>query len=180
MWSDRLGPPVPLVVSAPRGINIPRKVDRWVSLCEIASWVKAAAAGEVPYDNDAHAPFPYSATAPDSTIVYGEGGPASDQIRSLKGIGSDQSWNHRLLAAYRGDEKFLLDFETAEILRWKGLKDPDITLSERLSGEAATIAYREIFGPYEAAEAARLARAGKGPEPVDVKIDQRLRSWGYD
>ncbi len=171
---------VPLVVSAPRGINLPRKVDRWVSLCEVDSWVKAAAAGEVPYDDDAHAPFPFSVTAPDSTFVYGEGGPASDQIRSLKGIGSEQSWNHRLLAAYRGDEKFLLDIETAEILHWKGLKDPDFAPSERLSGEAATIARREVFGPYEAAEAARLTRAGKAPEPVDVKIDQRLRSWGYD
>jgi hypothetical protein len=171
---------VPLVVSAPRGINLPRKVDRWVSLCEVDSWVRAAAAGEVPYDDDAHAPFPYSMTAPDSTIVYGEGGPVSDQVRSLKGIGSDQSWNHHLLAAYRGDEKFLLDFETTEILHWKGSKDPDFTPSERLSGEAATFAYREVFGPYAAEEAARRVRATKGPQLIDVEIDKALRSWGYD
>ncbi|MGD0588925.1 MAG: sulfatase [Thermoplasmata archaeon] len=171
---------VPLVVSAPRGITLPRKVDRWVSLCEVDSWVKAAAAGGVPYDDDAHAPFPYSRTAPDYTTVYGEGGPASDQIRSLKGIKSGQSWNHRLLAAYRGDEKYVLDFDTSAVLHWTGSGDPDLETPEYLSHDSAAGARREVFGPYETAEAARLARSAKGPEPVDVEIDRRLRSWGYD
>jgi hypothetical protein len=171
---------VPLVVSAPRGINLPRRVDRWVSVCEIDSWLKAAAAGEVPYDDNAHAPFPYSMTAPDSAVVYGEGGPASDSVRKLKGRGLGQWWNHHLLAAYRGDEKFMLDLDTSEVLHWWGSGDPDLEPPEHLSRDAAAIARREVFGPYETEEAARRVHAAKGPKLIDVEIDKALRSWGYD
>jgi len=172
---------VPLVVGAPRGMNLPRTVERWVSLCEIDSWLKAAAAGEVPFDDNAQAPFPYSVSAPDPAIVYSEGGPASDPNRSLRGVRPDQTWNHRLLAAYRGVEKLLLDLDTGELQRWARTdRDPDRVMPETLVGETRSAVRREVFGPYEEQDRARLTRTANAPPPVQVALDQRLRSWGYD
>jgi hypothetical protein len=172
---------VPLVVGAPEGMDLPRRVERWVSLCEFDSWLKAAASGESPYDEDAHAPFPFSVTAPDSSVVYGEGAPASDPNRSLRGIRPDQLWNHRLLAAYRGEEKFILDLQTGAIFRWRKTdRDPDRVAPETLTGPEAATVRTEVFGPYEQEDRARLARSSNAPPPIEVALDERLRSWGYD
>jgi hypothetical protein len=171
---------VPLVVSPSEGTIVPRRVERWVSLCEVDSWIWSAASGFAPYDDQGRAVFTNGAAAPDSGVVYCEGGPASDQVRSLTGIGTDQSWNHRLLAAYRGDEKFVLDLQTSEVFRWTGPGDPDLTSPDPLAQDAAALARHEIFGPYEVEEGLRRSRAAQGPAPVNVEIDERLRSWGYD
>jgi arylsulfatase A-like enzyme len=171
---------VPLVVSPANGTHVPRRVERWVSLCEVDSWIRSAASGSAPYDDEGHALSPRSVAPPSSAVVYCEGGPASDQVRSLTGIGTDQSWNHRLLAAYRGEEKFVLDLETSEIFHWTGTKDPDLTSPEPMSKDAAVLVREGIFGPYESEEDLRRSRAAQGPAPVNVEIDERLRSWGYD
>jgi arylsulfatase A-like enzyme len=171
---------VPLVVAPPAGVAVPRRVDRWVSLCEVDSWIRSAASGGAPYDDDGHAPFPRTPDAQNPRVVYCEGGPASDQVRSLTGIRMDQSWNHRLLAAYRESEKFVLDMDTSVICRWEGLGDSDHTVPQSLSARDAVTVRLEVFGPYEAEEATRRHRAAGGPAPLDVEIDQRLRSWGYD
>jgi len=172
---------VPMVVRAPNGMSLPRRVERWMSLCEVDSWFKAAAANVPAYDDDGHAPFPYSVTAPDSTIVYSEGGPASDPNKSLRNIRRDQMWNHRLLAAYRGDEKFVLDLETSSVYRWQGLStDPDRRDPETLTGDEVDRLRREVFGAYESQDALRRSQASHSPAPVEVALDARLRSWGYD
>ncbi|HKV90450.1 MAG TPA: sulfatase, partial [Thermoplasmata archaeon] len=41
---------VPLVVAPPKGTTVPARVGRWVSLCEIDSWIRAAASGLGPFD----------------------------------------------------------------------------------------------------------------------------------
>jgi arylsulfatase A-like enzyme len=171
---------VPLVVAPPVGVEVPRRVERWVSLCELDSWIRAAASGTAPYDAEGHAPFPYSVTAPDSSVVYCEGGPASDPNRSLRGIRTDQSWNRRLLAAFRGDEKFVLDLKTGDILYWKLSGDPDRVEPVHLTGPAAEKVRLEVFRPYEAQEGARQSQAAAQPAAPEVALDARLRSWGYD
>lgn len=171
---------VPLVVSPPTEFSVPARVDRWVSLCDLPSWIKASASGHAPYGEDGRAPLPFSASAPPAEVVYCEGAPASDPNRSLKGVRADASWNHRLLAAYRGAEKWVLDMESGEMFRWtvRG-DDPDERPAERFEGRDATAVRSQIFGDYERAETQR--RTERGPEPVaEPPLDERLRSWGYD
>lgn len=170
---------VPLVVAPPSGWDLPRRVDRWVSLCEMDSWLKAASAGLPAFDSEGHAPFPYSMGAPDSSIVYCEGGPASDPNRSLRGIRTDQPWNRRLLAAYRQDEKFVLDRAAGTILAWKVTDDADRARPVQLGSREAEAVRQEVFEPYEAQEASRRAEAPGGHAPVEVELDAILRSWGY-
>jgi arylsulfatase A-like enzyme len=171
---------VPLVVAAPKGMSLPRRVERWVSLCDIHAWIESAASGSAPYDDDGYAPSLRPPPGSPAPVVYAEGGPASDPIRSLRGIRPDQSWNHRLLAAYRGEEKFVLDLDTSEVVRWDARSDPDGVEPARLSASDAARMRAELFGPYEAQEAARRTRSTASPGSVDVEIDERLRSWGYD
>ncbi len=171
---------VPLVVGAPDGMSLPRRVERWTSLCEIDSWLKSAAGGDVAYDATGQAPFPYSVTGPDVHVVYCEGGPASDPNRSLRGIRPDQPWNRRLLAAFRGDEKFVLDIATGAIGRWSMDRDPDGRAPELFQDAAAAELRADVFGPYETQDAKRRASNASGAEPVEVTLDARLRSWGYD
>lgn len=171
---------VPLVVSTPEEFSVPRRVDRWVSLCDVPSWIKAAASGRAPFDEEGRAPFPFSASAPPTEVVYCEGAPASDPNRSLKGVRTDASWNHRLLAAYRGQEKFVLDLESGEVLRWEMRgDDPDRRPPQRVTASEAALLRTEVFGPYEATELARLAPT-PGPTAGEMMLDARLRSWGYD
>ena len=171
---------VPLVVAPPSGWDLPRRIERWTSLCELDSWLKAASAGLPAFDSEGHAPFPYSVSAPESSIVYCEGGPASDPNRSLRGIRTDQWWNRRLLVAYRSDEKYILDLATGTIVGGKISGDPDLTRPTPLEGHDAETLRREVFGPYEAQEAVRQTQSRSGPAPVEVDLDARLRSWGYD
>ncbi|MCI4357229.1 MAG: sulfatase [Thermoplasmata archaeon] len=170
---------VPLVVAPPKGVPVPKRVERWVSLCEVDSWIRAAAAGLPPFDSAGRAPYPFSTSAPDSRVVYCEGAPASDSNRSLRKLGANQSWNHRLLAAYREDEKFVLDLDTGDLLRWPMGEDPDRSAPTTLQGEERANLRQDVFGPYEAQESERRAKASAGPAPVDIDVEERLRSWGY-
>ena len=171
---------VPLIVAPPPDIPVPRRVNRWVSLCEIDSWIRSAAAGQAPFDSDGRALPPFSGIAPDTGVVYCEGPPVSDANRSMRNLGADQFWGHRLLAAYRGDEKYVLDTNTGEVLTWEQARDPDVTPPNRLTGEGAGLVRRDVFETYEAKDASRLARLSPQTSGVDLEIDSRLRSWGYD
>jgi arylsulfatase A-like enzyme len=171
---------VPLVVIPPKGTPHPARVERWVSLCEVDSWVRSAASGDVPFDDEGRAPVPHLRADPYGGVVYSEGAPVSDLIRSLRGIRTDQGWNHRLLAAYRGNEKFVIDLETSELSRWSMDGDPDPVLPTRLTGSEAEAVRREVFGAYETEEKARRAHVGDAPPALEREIDERLRSWGYD
>jgi arylsulfatase A-like enzyme len=170
---------VPLIVRPPSELSLPRTVARWTSLCEIPSWLKAVASGRAPFDEEGHAPFPFRAGAPDATIVYCEGAPASDPNRSLQGIRLDQMWNHRLLAAYRGEEKHVLDLSTGAIYRSSTQGDADGRPAERLDAKAAEAIRPELFGRYEAAESERRARSSEETDGLSVDLRGRLRSWGY-
>jgi hypothetical protein len=155
-------------------------VDRWVSLCEIRSWIEAASTGDSPFDGRGHAGNHGATEAQGEPVVFCKGSPASDPIRSLKGIRTDQPWNHRLLAAYRDTEKFVLDLDTGQVVHWPRADDSDGASPAPLSPSAGTRVREEIFGPYESREAARLAGGSAAEAPIDVEIDERLRSWGYD
>lgn len=170
---------VPLVIAPPRGIPVPRTVERWVSLVEMPAWIKAAARGGVPYDEAGRGPAEFTTGAMDGRPVYCEGGPASDPNRSLRGIRRDQPWNHRQIAAYRDGEKLVLDLETGGILRWPADADPDRLAPERVGADDAVALRREVFGPYESADRARSAGT-PAHAAVEVTLDERLRSWGYD
>ncbi|MCI4346660.1 MAG: sulfatase-like hydrolase/transferase, partial [Thermoplasmata archaeon] len=171
---------VPLVVVPPKGTTLPKRVERWVSLCEVDSWLRSTAAGSPPFDEDGRAPPPHRRGDTYGGVVYSEGAPVSDLIRSLRGIRVDQSWNHRLLAAYRGNEKFVIDLDTSELFRWTMDTDPDPVPPTRLSGVEAATTRSELFGAYELDEKARRAHAGAAPVALEREIDERLRSWGYD
>jgi arylsulfatase A-like enzyme len=170
---------VPLVIVPPSDVKVPELVTRWTSLCEIPAWIKAAATGRAPYGPDGMAPFPFSASVPDPGIVYAEGGPASDQNRSLRGIRTDAPWNQRLVAAYRGEEKYLLNLATNGLERWALNSDPDVTPGEPLVGDAGRTLRREVFGRYEEADVQRIT-THTGVQGVEVELDKYLRSWGYD
>jgi hypothetical protein len=171
---------VPLVVAAPEGVSVPRRIDRWVSLCEVDSWIRSVAAGGVPYDEDGRAPSSHDRFSGDAALVFSEGPPVSDANRSMRGLGLDQFWSHRLLAAYRGAEKLVLDTDTGEILRWETNSDPDSTPPSRISGNAAVTLRQEVFQAYERKDASRAAQVDSTAPAVDLEIDERLRSWGYD
>jgi len=171
---------VPLVVAPPSRWRLPGRVGRWVSLCEVDSWVRAAAANLPPFDTQGRAPDPYGQISPDSSIVYCEGGPASDPNRSLRGVRTDQLWNRPLLAAYRGDEKFVLDRSSGSILFWKGFDDADRSAPEVLDVPRAISIRQEVFGQYEDQEARRRELSPASASPAEVGLDARLRSWGYD
>jgi hypothetical protein len=170
---------VPLVVAAPKGTIVPSSVDRWVSLCEIDSWIRSTASGGIPYDSSGRAPFPFYQDELSPNVVYCEGPPVSDVNRSMRGMGPDKFWSHRLIAAYRNDEKFILDTQTGAVLRWRMTQDPDLTPPVRFSADNAEALRTEVFRGYEAKETIHPGDGGSGSESLEVEIDDRLRSWGY-
>ena len=171
---------VPLIVSVPSEWSLPRTVDRWTSLTDVFSWVRSAALGQAPYGEDGRASGAALEGAGANATVFCEGAPASDPNRSLAGIRADSSWNHRLLAAYRSDGKYVLDLETGGVLYWNPqIPDPDVVAPEALDAAEAKRVRALVFGDYEATEGRRLA--GGTPTPAaPATLDARLRSWGYD
>lgn len=170
---------VPCVVRPPGWMTLPARVEPWVSLTESSGWFRAAASGRVPFDREGRAPFPFIPQSREAPVVYFEGGPASDQNRSLRGVRLDLSWNHRLLAAYRGEEKIVLDLETGSVDRWTLPVDVDRTPPMRLAAAEASVVRREVFGAYERWEAERNAAHGSTPV-VEAELDEQMRSWGYE
>jgi arylsulfatase A-like enzyme len=170
---------VPAVVRPPTGMDIPRRIEPWVSLTEASGWLRAAASGRAPFDATGRAPFPFVPQSRESGIVYFEGGPASDQNRSLRGIRLDLTWNHRLVAAYQEDRKYLLDLATGAVDYWTFPSDPDHTPPTRLRGNERDETRRRIFGAYEHWEADRVRAQGDVPV-VEVELDAQMRSWGYE
>ena len=171
---------VPLVVAPPAEFSLPSTVDRWTSLCDVFSWAKATAFGRPAFEEDGRAPMPFAIAAPSSETVYCEGAPASDPNRSLGGVGARSSWNHRLLAAYREDGKYVVDLVTGELVHWpSNVREPDTVGPIRIDRRDAAEIRRLVFGGYEATEAERRAASGGAPE-LATDVDSRLRSWGYD
>ena len=171
---------VPLVVAPPSEFSLPGRVDRWTSLCDVFSWARATAFGRVAFEDDGRAPMPFAASAPSPETVFCEGAPASDPNRSLHGIGPGSSWNHRLLAAYRADGKYVVDLVNGELVHWpSNVREPDSAEPIRIDPRHAPEIRQRIFGAYEATERARRAAETGVPEPV-TDVDERLRSWGYD
>lgn len=169
---------VPLVVLPPRGMAAPATVDRWVSLCEVDPWIRSFVGGRLP-DYSALVPRPggLDQVNGNAGTVYCEGGPASDPNQSLVGVRADQPWNHRLLVAYRGNEKMLWDRETDAVVSWTYPEDPDSTAPTVLEPGAARDAREHVFVPYlHPAGVTRVPTAATGR----VSVDERLRSWGYD
>ncbi len=171
---------VPLVYNDPRPAPMPRRIDRWVTLCELRGWIERIAGGELPFESEPYGKGQTSLVGLESGIVYCEGAPPSDHLRSLQELKRQFPWNHRLLAAYRGDQKFVLDCVTSEIQEWDLSSDPDSQLPQRPGPDAARSLREEIFQPYEREEAARVARTKNSPEGAEVSIDRRLKSWGYE
>jgi arylsulfatase A-like enzyme len=170
---------VPCVVRPPEGVALPRRVEPWVSLTEASGWFRAVANGRPAFDATGRAPFPFVPQSREAGIVFFEGGPASDQNRSLRGVRTDLTWNHRLVAAYRGQEKLVLDLVTGAIDAWKFPGDPDHSSPTRLTASEAKTTRPEVFGPYERWEAERLATRGSTPV-VEAELDEQMRSWGYE
>ncbi len=170
---------VPLVVRPPGGIDAPNVVDRWVSLCDVPSWFKASALGSPPFDKDGFpmVPFPVLALTPEPVLA--EGGPASDPNLSLRGIGMDHRWNHRLVAAYQGPEKYVLDLHARDLRMWPAGSVPDRDPPVHLSSKEATDLLPILFGvrdPRHLSDEADQSTTPPRP-PLD---DRRMRSWGYD
>ncbi len=170
---------VPIMVAPPDGVSLPAIVEPWVSLCELSGWLKATASGKPPFDPTGKAPFPFVPASRQAGYVYFEGGPASDQNRSLRGIRLDLSWNHRQIAAYLEERKYLLDLGTGVIEYWTYPSDPDHDEGTRLDPPEVSEVRRKIFGPYEALDAERQKTRPLAPTE-EVVLDEQMRSWGYE
>lgn|GEM_PF-2155775 len=170
---------VPCVVRPPEGVELPKHLEPWVSLTEASGWFRAAANGKAPFDASGRAPFPFVPQSREAGVVYFEGGPASDQNRSLRGVRLDLEWNHRLIAAYRGEEKFQLDLHTGACVVWRFPGDPDFFPPTYLTPQESASVRREVFGTYERWETERLAARGSTPV-VEAELDEQMRSWGYE
>jgi hypothetical protein len=171
---------VPLYVVPPRGVIVPERIDRWTSLCEVDSWIRSSADNGRPFDSAGVVLPGYASDATNLLAVYGEGAPATDLIRSVRTLAPGQLWNHRLLAAYRTHEKFILDLDTGQIQRWDLRTDPDLAPATEIPASDVDRIRAEVFGPYEALDEARARGARPGTSASDVSIDERLKSWGYD
>jgi arylsulfatase A-like enzyme len=171
---------VPLVVAGPGVPSGGPPIESWVSLCEIPSWLKSSALGREPFGPEGIAPVPFPARPGDPSTVLAEGGPASDPNRSLHGIGMDHRWNHRLVAAYRRDRKWVWDLFSGELWRWvtEG-RDPDGQHPDALQGEERMEALEDVFRVHTAADAERF-RGITGAQEREPLGDARMRSWGYD
>ncbi|MCI4330362.1 MAG: sulfatase-like hydrolase/transferase [Thermoplasmata archaeon] len=171
---------VPLVVAPAAGQSLPSRVERWTSLCEVAAWLKAAAVGHAPFGEGGEAPMPFAASSPPTDTVYCEGAPASDPNRSLRGIRAEAPWNHRLLAAYRGRMKYVLDLETSHVFRWEmDGSDPDLHSPDEFLGADATELRATVFAGYPGLETIPTGPRASANVPENA-VDRRLRSWGYD
>lgn len=170
---------VPLWVVPPAGVDVPKRVDRWVTLCDVSSWMKSAALGRIPYDAEGRPPIPFPVSPPDRTTILAEGGPASDPNRSLLGIRGEEAWNRRQIAAYRGREKWTLDLVNGDVRHWPNGDSGAVALPPPLEGHEATEAKHAVFGIFGPADVVRYA--GDGRELVRESLDDvRMKSWGYD
>jgi hypothetical protein len=171
---------VPMVVRPPVDESVPRDVRRWNSLCDLASWMKAIALKRSPYDEGGFARLPFADDPPPNSPVYCEGGPASDPNLSLRGVGARERWNHRLLAAYVGEEKFVYDTVLRDLRRWSVVPDPDRSPPTYVVGEERRTVIGSVYGPGGLPDlegTAELASTELSRTPLK---DARMRSWGYD
>jgi arylsulfatase A-like enzyme len=170
---------VPLAVRAPKDVNVPRTVDRWVGVADLASWLKSAALGEPPFDAEGYATLPFPVVSAPAHPVLAEGGPASDPNVSMVGIGVEHRWNHRLVAAYQGNEKYVLDLYVGDIRRWSGTTEPDGTPPSVLTPSETSEITRSVFGFPDPKAILDEADQGRAPRRAPLG-DRRMRSWGYD
>ncbi|MCI4317353.1 MAG: sulfatase [Thermoplasmata archaeon] len=170
---------IPLVVRAPMFPDLPPVVSRWTTACDIASWMKAVALTRPPFDEDGYPTGSFPISPPDSEFIFCEGGPASDPNRSLGGVRPECSWNHRLIAAYSAEEKWVLDLVDGSIHHWSDLGAADVGPGELLPPAVAKVVRQRVFSRYENAPGAVAI-------PTDAYMDrpaledERMRSWGYD
>ena len=171
---------VPLVVAWPGGAAGPYRSERWVSLCELRGYIEALARGLSPSVALVGGEDGVRAPKLGAEIVYCEGAPPSEHLRSLQQLKGEHEWNHRLIAAYQGDRKIVLDCASSEVRVWTLDQDPDYTSPVILEREGARELRSAVFASYELQDAARAERARSGPPGTQVSVDRRLRSWGYD
>jgi hypothetical protein len=173
---------VPLVATLPDGLPRLPRIDRWASLCEVPSWFKSAALGLEPFGPDGLAPVPFPQSPSTPGTVFAEGGPASDPNRSLDGVGNGARWNHRLVAAYSGTDKWVWDLHTSDVWRWTvrdPVGSPDRVAPTELTGPERRTTLGSIFGVRNDSDAARYAGGRTTVERAPL-ADVRMRSWGYD
>jgi arylsulfatase A-like enzyme len=170
---------VPLWAIGPPDADRPKRVDQWVTLCDIPSWMKSSALGRPAFDAEGRPSLPFPVSPPDRTTVLAEGGPASDPNRSLKGIRSEELWNRRQVAAYRGKEKWTLDLVSGEVRHWPTGDAGEAALPAPLAGHEATEAKHAVFGIFGKEDIVRYL--GDGTELERESLDDaRMKSWGYD
>jgi arylsulfatase A-like enzyme len=171
---------VPLLVVPPEGHSHPETIDRWTSLCEVPAWVRGFVYGNFEVGappqragSDAQDHLPQG-------TVYCEGSPASDFGKLLRGRRPGERWNHRLLAAYHGNEKWTLDQDTGEVAHWEvnGWADDSVP-GTPLEGAAARSVRGAIFAPYEKLQVGPKAST-LDALAMEAAVAERLRSWGYD
>jgi arylsulfatase A-like enzyme len=170
---------IPLIIRPPEGIDVPRSVDRWVGVCDLASWLKATALGLPPYDAGGFATLPFPAVSAPAEPVLAEGGPASDPNLSLASVTLTPRWNHRLIAAYRGREKYVLDLVAGDVRVWAAGSNPDRDAPQQLLPAEMHDVLETVFGFPDPKSLMEDSDRGTGPRRAPLE-DRRMRSWGYD
>jgi arylsulfatase A-like enzyme len=170
---------VPLWAFGPPDVERPKRIDRWVTLCDVPSWMKSAALGRPAFDVEGRPSIPFPVSPPDRTVILAEGGPASDPNRSLLGIRTDALWNRRQIAAFRGPEKWTLDLVSGDVRHWPEGDRGSPTLPEPLGAHAAVEAKHAVFGIFGKDDVTRYVGDGRELERESLD-DARMKSWGYD
>jgi hypothetical protein len=170
---------IPLVVRPPAGVTLPKRIERWTSLCELPSWMKGIAQGQSPFDESGFPTVPFPSSPTSNSVIFCEGGPASDPNTSLAGVETMYRWNHRLVAAYTEAGKYILDTTLADVRFWPVGVDPDVAPPSTLEGPERTRALERVFDINSEREIRE--RAGEPAAAVRPPLeDARMRSWGYD
>ncbi|HEV8050033.1 MAG TPA: sulfatase-like hydrolase/transferase [Thermoplasmata archaeon] len=170
---------VPLWAIAPPAAEAPKRVDPWVTLCDLPSWMKSLALGRPAYDADGRPSVAFPVSPPDRDTILAEGGPASDPNRSMTGIRADQPWNRRQIAAFRGREKWTVDLVSGEVRYWPNGDLGARALPEPLGEHEAKAAKHAVFRIFGKDDVVRYAGDGRELERESLD-DARMKSWGYD
>lgn len=170
---------VPLVIRPPSGYAGGKLVREWTSLCELDRWTTSVVSDPAFLQRWLDSGGAISQQSQDRA-VYCDCAAISDANRSLSEFGRDRVWNRRTIAAYVGEQKYVLDVSSGEIYVWSAGGDPDLSPQTPVPADARVRVRQEVFSDFDTAETSRLAREAAGPQASEISIDARLRSWGYD
>jgi hypothetical protein len=172
---------VPLLIVPPPARHRQSICERWVSLTETPSWLRAMILSGDP-DSTLSSIVSGSGTLQSANhYVYCEGAPPSDYYPVLRALPPEGPWNRRLQAAFGPEGKFVLDERNRIVHYWPPGVDPDSTPPLEIPADGFSDACSKVFPQHLRSDPQILA--GQIPEAehrLGWTVEHRLSSWGYD